>query len=203
MWRYTWAFFHLLWIREKRDFIVIHLCTVQKKEEQKWCFSGSRKKKNVACFLKSDTSSCYSPTNWMNTQTHPWCQKIILTSWREEDLFTVTKSVHITLSYFLYWLWKYGFVCFVSDRRDGGPKESGSEAAGGRHPKPGSEGDQGSAGDRGQWACEHHRTPSYPLIILWPSQWHPIVNIQNKRWTVAIRQQYFEISSQFFYLFLY
>jgi len=42
----------------------------------------------------------------------------------------------------------------LTDRRDGGSEESGSEAAGGRHPQPGPQGDQGPAGDRGQPACE-------------------------------------------------
>lgn len=40
------------------------------------------------------------------------------------------------------------------DWRDGGSEEGGSEEAGGRHPQPGSEGDQGPAGDRGQPARE-------------------------------------------------
>lgn len=43
----------------------------------------------------------------------------------------------------------------MSDRRNGGSEESGSEEAGGRHPQPGSEGDQGPAGDRGQPAREY------------------------------------------------
>lgn len=45
----------------------------------------------------------------------------------------------------------------MSDGRDGGSEEGGSEEAGGRHPQPGSEGDQGPAGDRGQPACEYQR----------------------------------------------
>lgn len=45
----------------------------------------------------------------------------------------------------------------MSDGRDGGAEEGGSEEAGGRHPQPGSEGDQGPAGDRGQPACEYQR----------------------------------------------
>lgn len=43
----------------------------------------------------------------------------------------------------------------LSDRRDSRPKKSGSQEAGGWHPQPGSEGDQGTAGDWGQPACEY------------------------------------------------